>query len=63
MKERKNRAKKIRGVKKVSELLSFLCFPDVYALLTLLLLPFLCRQRLQMLPRLARRNEFSRVLC
>jgi hypothetical protein len=65
MKERKNRAKKIRGVKKVTLFIAviFVRFHDVNALLTFLILPFLCRQRLQMLERLERRNEFSRSHC
>lgn len=65
MKERKNRSKKIRGVKKVSWFLGFVCcFLDYwwFASNVFCLFHLLCRRRLQMLPRVERRNKYSGIL-
>lgn len=62
MKERKNRARKLRGVKKVYNWSLFYqnqWFPQICVLCSCRnrSLTVLCRQRLEMLPRLERRNR------
>lgn len=64
MKERKNRAKKIRGVKKVKAdfLNLFGAFLMATHFLRFCFFNLCCRQRLRMLPRLERRNEIFVIL-